>query len=130
MGYYALLDENNIVVHVFRGRDEDDLVEGVTNWEDHYAEITGKVCKRTSWNTSRGKHRAGGKPFRGNYAGVGMKFDPTLGEDGAFVGVQPFASWTLNKETFDWEPPKPYPDDDAFYLWDEEKQDWDIVTAD
>jgi hypothetical protein len=32
MAHYAYLDENNIVTQVIVGRDEDDLVEGVSDW--------------------------------------------------------------------------------------------------
>ena len=32
MAHYAFLDENNLVTEVIVGRDEDDLIEGVTSW--------------------------------------------------------------------------------------------------
>ena len=33
MGHYAFLDENNIVTEVITGRDEDEVVNGISNWE-------------------------------------------------------------------------------------------------
>ena len=71
MAHYAFLDENNVVVQVIVGRDEDDLVEGVASWEDYYGERHGQTCKRTSYNTAGNQHLLGGVPFRGNYAGIG-----------------------------------------------------------
>jgi hypothetical protein len=72
MAHYAFLDaETHVVLEVIVGRDED---EG-TDWEQHYSEVRGLPCKRTSYNTRDGVHLAGGVPFRGTYAGVGMIFD-------------------------------------------------------
>lgn len=111
MAHYALLDENNIVVNVIVGRDENE--DGI-NWEAEYAKITGLKCKQTSYNTRGNKHLLGGKPFRGNYAGIGWKYDNALD---AFIAPQPAASWTLNPETLTWEPPIPEPEPVAGYRW-------------
>jgi hypothetical protein len=39
---------------------------------------------------------------------------------------QPYSSWTWNGET--WEAPVPYPEDDEMYQWEEENQEWILVT--
>ena len=106
MAHYAFVDENNIVVEVITGRDEDDLVEGVTSWEDYYGAFRGKRCLQTSYNTFAGQHLTGGTPFRGNYAGVGFEYREDLD---AFIPPKPplyagVADWVLNEETFSWEP--------------------------
>jgi hypothetical protein len=80
MAHYAFLDENNIVTQVIVGRNEDEVVAGITDWEAHYEFITGRVCKRTSYNTYRdengvSQHANGGTPFRGKYAGIGDTYD-------------------------------------------------------
>jgi len=110
MAHYAFLDDNNVVVNVIVGRDEDEVVDGITDWEAHYAEVTGQVCKRTSYNTYRhyepildenqlvadedgnmvpkvvgwnfveSRHLTGGTPFRGQYAGIGDRYDAELDE--------------------------------------------------
>ena len=98
MAYYALLT-GNIVSEVIAGRDEDDLVDGVTSWEDYYSEVTGQPCKRTSYNTQAGQHLAGGTPFRGNYAGIGFTYDEELD---AFIPPKPDGEWVLDEETFSW----------------------------
>lgn len=126
MGHYAFLDENNVVTEVIVGRNEDEVVDGISDWEAHYGEIRNQLCKRTSFNMANGIHHAGKEPFRYNYAGIGFTFDPTKGTHGAFIPPQPFPSWTLNNDTCNWEPPVPRPtvEDSDTYKWDEESQSW------
>lgn len=106
MAHYALINEDSIVVNVIVGREEDDLPEGITSWEDHYAEINGMACKRCSINTKGNQHILGGTPFRGNHAEIGGLYDA---DADVFLPVKPFPSWTLNTETYLWEPPIPLP---------------------
>ena len=101
MAHYAFVDDTNIVTEVITGRDEDDLAEGVTSWEDYYGSFRGQRCLQTSYNTHGGVHANGGTPFRGNYAGAGFEY---LEDLDAFIPPQPFPSWVLNEETFTWEP--------------------------
>ncbi len=108
------------------GRDEDDLAEGVTSWEDYYGERMGERCLRTSYNTVAGQHTAGGTPFRGNYAGINYKYDEALD---AFLPPQPFPSWTLNEATYSWEAPVPYPTDGEDYVWNENRKEWEPVVS-
>ena len=116
MAHFAQLDENNIVVQVIVAGDEYE-----STGEQLYAETVGGVWKRTSYNTVSGTHRNGGTPFRGNYAGVGFKYDETLD---AFIPPKPFESWLFNESTFNWVPPIPVPDASSVWMWDEEKQAW------
>jgi hypothetical protein len=120
MAHYAQLDSDNVVVYVFVGRDEDDLVDGVTDWEEYYAP-EGFTVKRTSYNTQAGQHVAGGTPFRGNYAGIGYTYDETLD---AFIPPKPFDSWVLDEDTYIWVAPIPYPENGFDYVWDESEGDW------
>jgi hypothetical protein len=120
MAHYAFLDTNNIVTEVIVGRSESNF-----NWERHYGDLRGQLCKRTSYNTVGGIHQLGGTPFRKNFAGVGYKYDESKD---AFIAPQPFFSWTLNEETCLWEPPLPRPIDDNYYTWNEENQTWDLIT--
>jgi hypothetical protein len=62
--------------------------------------------------------------FRYNYAGIGYTFDPTPSPNGAFIPPQPYPSWLLDMNAFQWEPPVPYPADGGIYEWDEETQSW------
>ena len=127
MAHYAFIDENNIVTQVIVGRDETEIVAGVTDWESYYAERHEQRCKRTSYNTSGNQHRFGGVPFRGNYAGIGFTYDETLD---AFIPPKPFESWLLNEETCLWDAPVPYPTDGLDYEWDEISTAWVLAPQD
>jgi len=119
MAHYALLDEFNKVIEVIPGKDEN---EGVSiDWEAEYTNVTGKICKRTSYNTRAGKHTSGGIPFRKNYAGIGYTYDSIRD---AFIPPKPFESWILDEETCNYMPPFPPPDNINPYFWDESTLQW------
>ncbi len=75
MAHYAFLDENNIVTEVIVGKDETELIDGISpeNWYSLYRDQT---CVRTSYNGN----------IRYNYAGVGYTYDPI---DDAFIAPMP-----------------------------------------
>lgn len=116
MAHYAFLNSENIVIEVIVGQDE-----GNTDWEQHYSEFRGKVCKRTSYNTVLGVHRLKGTPFRKNYAGIGYTYD--VNRD-AFIPPKPHDSWRLNEDTCSWDAPTLYPTDNKMYQWDEPTTSW------
>lgn len=125
MGHYAFLDENKVVTEVITGRDENEVVDGITDWEAHYGAFRGQACKRTSYNTFAGVHTNGGTPFRKNYAGVGYTYDEARD---AFITPKPFESWTLNEESCTWEAPTAYPADGLMYQWVEADLNWQAIT--
>lgn len=99
MAHYAFLDKNNIVTSVIVGKDEDPNID----WEQHYSEITGYVCKRTSYNTYGGTHLFNGTPYRKNYAGAGYIFREDINyPEGAFVPPQPSDNHILDENTCTW----------------------------
>lgn len=125
MAHYAFIDENYVVVSVIVGKDE-----GNFDWENHYGNLRGQLCKRTSYNTHGGVHyqpdsdipsEDQSKAFRMNYACIGGSYDP---ERDAFIPPKLYPSWILDEETLLWEPPIPRPDDDKFYYWDENSLTW------
>ena len=118
MAHYALLNESNVVTQVITGKDEGD---GGIDWEQHYGEFHGQVCKRTSLNTFAGVHLKGGVPYRKNYAGIGYTYDAVRD---AFIPPQPFPSWQLNEDTCLWQAPVPMPTDGALYEWNEATVNW------
>ena len=119
MAHFAKLDENNIVVFVTVGRDEDN------GKEDDLTARTGDVYKQTSYNTHGGVHSNGGTPFRKNYAGIGYTYDS---QRNAFIPPKPFNSWVLNESTCLWDAPVAMPTDNKMYRWDEETTNWIEVT--
>jgi hypothetical protein len=76
---------------------------------------------QTSYNTIVNKHNAGGTPLRGNYAGIGFQYDQT---NDVFYAPRPYPSWTLDKTTWLWTSPVPYPTDGKLYNWDESIKNW------
>jgi hypothetical protein len=75
MAHYAYLDENNVVMTVVVGKDENELIDGLDT-ETYYAQGTQYTVKRTSYN---------GK-IRYNYAAIGYTYDPI---DDAFIAPMP-----------------------------------------
>ena len=121
MSHFAKI-ENNVVVFVTVGRQEDD------GKELELQARTGDVYKQTSYNTRGGVHYTNGKPskdqskaLRKNYAGIGYTYDE---ERDAFIPPQPFESWVLDEDTCLWDAPVPYPTDGAMYAWDEDAVSW------
>ena len=125
MAHYAFINSKNIVTQVIVGREEDDLAEGVTSWEDYYGERMGERCLRTSYNTVGNQHTSGGTPYRGNYAGRGFKYDE---ENDVFVAPQPFPSSTLSA-SYLCKAPVAYPEDGEQYVWNENRKEWELVVA-
>lgn len=130
MAHFAKLNENNVVVFVTVGRQEDD------GKELELQERTGDVYKQTSYNTRGGVHYTDGEPsadqskaLRFNYAGIGFTFDETKGTDGAFIPPKPFDSWVLEEATCLWQAPIEYPADGGEYTWDEDGGDWVEVVS-
>lgn len=75
MAHYAFLDESNIVTNVIVGKDETELIDGLTP-EQWYSDYAGQTCVRTSYNGN----------IRYNYAGIGYTYDPI---DDAFIPPMP-----------------------------------------
>ena len=119
MAHFAKLDENNIVLEVNTvnndvlnpSNEEESGIAFLTEWSGGYSN-----WKQTSYN----------KTFRKNYAGVGYIYDA---ERDAFIAPQPWASWTLNEATCQWDSPIPYPTDGKYYGWFEPNQEWIEVTS-
>jgi len=86
MAHYAFLDDSNIVTEVIIGKDETELIEGLTP-EEWYGDFRNQRCVRTSYN---------GK-IRFNYAGIGYTYDPI---DDAFIAPAPceHKELTLNSQ--------------------------------
>ena len=109
MAHFAKLDNNNVVVFVTVGRQEDDGLEA------QLTARTGDVYKQTSYNTRGGVHYTDGEPsadqtqaLRKNYAGIGYTYDVTRD---AFIPPQPYPSWVIDEGTCLWVAPIPMPTD-------------------
>lgn len=132
MAHFAKISEDNIVLQVLTLNDSDMLdkngnpselvgqqyLEKHNNWPAH-------LWVQTSYNTSKNKHRLGGIPFRGNFAGIGYIWDFS---NNIFIYPKIFPSFNLNVQTASYEAPVPYPDDGNRYSWNEDNQSWNLLT--
>lgn len=109
MAHYAFLDENNIVTEVIPGKNETELLDGLTP-EEWYGNFRGQKCVRTSYNGN----------IRKNYAAPGYTYDESRD---AFIPPKRFESWILNEETCQWDPPVARPVG-VIHRWDEETLSW------
>jgi hypothetical protein len=129
MASFAKIGLNGEVIEVLSVNNEvlkdTDGVEQEINGINFLKEIIGDFnWKQTSYNTYNGTHKLGGTPFRRNFASI----DYTYYEDiDCFIPPKPYDSWTLNKDTFQWESPIPVPQDDNSYIWNESNKTWDKI---
>lgn len=110
MAHWAELDENNIVIRVTVG-DNNEPDEGYQWLVDN---LGGRWIK-TSYNGT----------IRKNFAAVGFIYDEA---GDAFYSPQPYSSWKLDRRSFTWKPPVVMPTDDKRYEWNETEQTWTEVA--
>jgi len=120
MAHFAQLDKNNSVINVVvvdnsvtTVNGQEDETRGITYLQNIFGHDT--IWKQTSYNAK----------IRKNYAGFGFTYRPDID---AFIYPQPYASWTLNTNTAQWEPPTPCPIDRKDYNWNETTKTWDLVA--
>lgn len=127
--YFAQLDGDNIVVGVhilnyknccdYLGNKSESI--GVGYCQQRYGSNT--IWKET--------FKTG---VRGNFAGTGYRYDEDLD---AFIPPQPFTSWTLDTNTFNWVSPLGAAPDltdaeieaNKYYVWDEDSYQADNTTG-
>ena len=112
MAHYAFLDNNNVVTEVITGKDETELIDGLTP-EEWYANFRGQTCVRTSYNNN----------IRKQYASIGFTYDA---DADVFIAPKPFPSWSLDSN-YDWQAPTPRPEGVSY--WDEETLAWVEIPA-
>ena len=119
MAHYAEINEKNEVVRVLVVSN-DIFIDG----QEYLANVCGLggTWIQTSYNTYGGEHKLGGTPLHKNYAGIGYIFDGV-----GFAAPQPYPSWTLNQQSYLWEPPTPRPET-GFWEWNEENLEWVLTT--
>jgi hypothetical protein len=120
MAHFAKLDDNNVVLAVHVVNNDVITIDGNESEQAGIDFLTGlhghTLWKQTSYNGN----------FRKNYAGIGYTYD--AGRD-AFIPPKPWASWTLNETTCQWEAPVAYPSDGKRYGWFEPNQQWIEITG-
>ena len=116
MAHFAQLDSNSVVTQVIVVNNVDVMTpQGVEVEQigiDFCRSLLGADTQwvQTSYNAN----------FRKNYAGIGFTYDSARD---AFIPPQPFPSWVLNEETYQWQAPIEMPGD-GNYVWDEPTGAW------
>jgi hypothetical protein len=123
MAHYARVIDG-IVTQVIVA--ESDFIDSIKNEDGEWIQ--------TSFNTRRGVHfnpetgqpsEDQSKALRKNYASFGFTYDKVRD---AFIPPKPYPSWLLNEETCNWYAPVDYPSDKRDYIWNEEEQQWDVIS--
>ena len=113
MAHYAFLDSDNKVTQVIVGVNETEVIDGVSDWEAHYAGVYGQRCVRTSYNGN----------IRKQYAGIGYTYDESKDQ---FVAPKPYPSWVLDSNN-DWQAPVSKPR--GYFVWNESTLSWDATIV-
>lgn len=106
MAYWAELDNNNIVLRVTVG-DDNESDKGYQWLIDNL----GGTWIETKDDGS----------LRKNFAQVDDYYDEAKD---AFIRPQPFPSWILDENTCQWNSPVAYPEDGYAYYWNESELNW------
>jgi hypothetical protein len=112
MAHWAEIDENNTVIRVTVGDNNDPNGDEGYQW---LVDNLGGTWIKASYNSR----------IRKNYPSSGFRYDLELD---AFIPPKPFASWVLNEETAQWEAPVARPEGEGNYVWDEETTSWEELN--
>ena len=159
MAHFAKLGANSKVIQVLTLDNKDMLnADGVEDetvgqqWLETHNNWPAQMWIQTSYNTSQNKHKDGGTPFRGNYAGIGYEWDE---DNNIFWPKKPYASWVKDTTTASWKSPigdapaltaeQQAQNDSAvyddqgkettpatnhwMYIWNEDNQSWDLTDT-
>ena len=112
MSHFAEIDDNDVVIRVLVV--EQDVID---------SGILGDPSKwiQTSYNTRNGEHLLGKDPLRFHFAGIGYHY---IRDRDIFIPPSPYASWSFNYDSMEWEPPIPRPSDTENYRWDNDNLTW------
>jgi hypothetical protein len=117
MAYFAKLDSNNKVLEVVAVANSVMLDQNNTEREElgvaFLVQWSGghPYWKQTSYNGT----------IRKNFAGIDYTYDASKN---AFIPPQPYPSWVLDSDTYNWQPPVAHPQDNKLHRWDEQTKTW------
>ena len=111
MAHWAEIDNNNIVLRVTVGDNNDPAGDEGYSW---LINNLGGTWIQTSYNNN----------IRKQYAGIDFTYDAV---NDVFISPKPYPSWLLD-ENFDWQAPTPKPNVGDWY-WDEATLTWIESTS-
>jgi len=147
MAHFAKLGANSKVIQVLTLDNKDmlnaDGVEDETVGQQYletHNNWPAQMWIQTSYNTAGNKHKEGGTPLRGNYAGIGYTWDE---DNQIFWPKKPYASWVKLILEARWQSPigdAPELTEEQrnqntadthkwFYEWNEANQTWDLTDS-
>ncbi len=86
MQLYAFIDTDNIVVQVIEGRAIGEVIDGISDWEAHYANSFGLPCKRVDMSNEE------------NYPSIGYRYDSITN---AFIRLEDATSEAASEQVSD-----------------------------
>ncbi len=127
MAHFAELDNNNVVLRVIVVSNDD-----CKDSDGNESETVGiAFCQSLFGSDTYWVQTSYNNNIRYRYAGIGSTYDQ---DNDVFILPQPYPSWILNTDTWDWDAPVLKPDDAGFhedtntfiaYFWNEETISWD-----
>jgi hypothetical protein len=111
MAHWAELDDNNTVIRVLVGDNDDPNGDEGYQW---LIDNLGGTWVKTSYNNN----------IRGIYAGIGYSYNQ---EEDIFVMPKPYPSWTRNGSF--WEAPVAMPTEGGPWMWVEADLNWQVVPT-
>ena len=118
MAHFAELTEKNIVSRVIVVNNQELIDES-----GNESETKGiKFCQ--SLFGGRWIQASYSGSFRNRFPSAGYSYDEVAD---VFIEPQPYPSWTLNAETYRWEPPVARPDLGVPIKWNEELGNWEAM---
>lgn len=128
MAHFAQIGYENEVLRVDVVRNED-ILDGNGNESE---EVGIQFLKLVHGHLTNWIQTSYNNNFRCRYAGIGMVYN---NQHDVFLLPQPYPSWTLNTETYEWDPLVPEPElteeqetAGSYYEWNEESQEWLLKT--
>jgi len=123
MAHWAEVDENNIVVRVTVGNN-DEPDEGyqwlIDNLGGRWVQSSFNTYGGVYYNADRSVADDQSKALRYNHAAIGYTYDE---ERDAFIAPKPYDSWILDEGTCLWESPVERPAE-GDWVWDEQAGAW------
>lgn len=120
MAHFARIDENNVVQQVVV---VDDGVLADPDTGEETEALGAEYLNSLAIGEGNWLQTSYSSSFRGRFAGIGMVYLPDLD---VFALPQPYPSWVLNQQSYEWEAPTPRPDEPYPFLWDEPTISWKL----
>jgi hypothetical protein len=117
MAHFAELNKDDIVLRVIVVNNE--KIVNTNNIEEESIGID--FCQSLFGSDTRWVQTSYNNNFRKRYAGISYKYNE---EYDAFIEPKPYTSWLFDENDLSWIAPKPQPNDDNNYVWDEETISW------